>query len=879
MNTKLVEMANQKFLSKEYLEAKYLYLKCNENYNKSLFDANIYLCEKKLKEEDSFDYFNLEPKYLDSRYFYGVIEDNSSIKHKELVSIIITSCNKYQYIERAVNSALSQNKVNVEILVVDDGSTDGSVSLLSEIKKINKRKSIKIISLLRNFGLFYARNIGLESCNGEFVTFLDADDIMAPHFVSTQLSYLKENKGAVAIKCKERYWNLDYSKALSGVSPVERSLLWETRIVKKVGYYDSVRFDGSREFRCRVQKHFGTDAIIEIGEELYFSRVVSDESLSTNTSSKLYQIKEDKIIEKLSKSRVKYRNNFNNWQDGDEQLFIDFPLRKRSFELGSKSQNASRSINQRVVGAIASFPPREKSLKTTISCILPQIDELRVYLNNYSRTPGFLKHEKIKVFRSEDANGDLRDNGKFYNLSDDDAYFFTFDDDIIYPNNYVSTMVHYIEVLNRSSVVGVHGVIFPSCRLSRLKERKVFHFSSSQQGCFVDLLGTGTTAWHSSLFKPSLEDFKETGSCDLWFSLKVNLLKIPMFSVPREENWIYEPVSNQVSLWREASKKPDRFLNNYNNYLKPVLDKCKNRLKMESHLLNSYPPEVLEFSGIGLNCFRPNANPYRKGYIEIGGADGSDLSFMKPFCHFSIVVNGWNCKRYVDACLRSIAEQELGDYTFEVILVDDGSDDGTFEKLMSSTILPHSSIICVQKNTGPAFARHAGIKSISDPDSIIVLVDLDDALERNALKKVSEVYKTNPNCMMTIGNWIDQNGVINPQGFYTNEEIDMKITRRVEEFNATHLRTFKRKLYNIIDDEDLQDENGHWLRYCTDVALMYPLMDACNASQISFIKEPIYKYTRGHSNGTVSRYGRPNKIKILEYIKKKEVKKTANNLM
>ncbi|WP_289475117.1 hypothetical protein, partial [Klebsiella pneumoniae] len=68
--------------------------------------------------------------------------------------------------------------------------------------------------------------------------------------------------------------------------------------------------------------------------------------------------------------------------------------------------------------------------------------------------------------------------------------------------------------------------------------------------------------------------------------------------------------------------------------------------------------------------------------------------------------------------------------------------------------------------------------------------------------------------------------------------------REVELFNATHLRTFRRVLYDAISPEDLLDQHGKWIETCTDVALMYPLLDQCWSNEVEFISEPIYRYNR-----------------------------------
>jgi glycosyltransferase involved in cell wall biosynthesis len=210
-------------------------------------------------------------------------------------------------------------------------------------------------------------------------------------------------------------------------------------------------------------------------------------------------------------------------------------------------------------------------------------------------------------------------------------------------------------------------------------------------------------------------------------------------------------------------------------------------------------------------------------------------------------------------------------------LIDDGSDDGTYEKLAASAILPCARLIHINQNMGPAHARHVGISAITNPDTIVVLVDMDDALEPQALRVVANRYQSNPRCLMTVGNWRDQNGRLNPQNFYTADELNNQRIREVECFNATHLRTFRRKLYDAIREEDLLDQQGRWLETCTDVALMYPLLDQCWADEVEFISEPIYRYNRQHCNGTLARFGKLHKAERLAWLKSKRPKERFNS--
>lgn len=537
----------------------------------------------------------------------------------------------------------------------------------------------------------------------------------------------------------------------------------------------------------------------------------------------------------------------------------------RIFDRGSAGASPE---NQRRVGALASFPPRRESLRAAVESILPQLDELNIYLNNYDDVPAFLLHPKIRVARSHQAAGDLRDNGKFYALPEgSDAYIFTLDDDIIYPPDYVTEMIRHIELLGRAGIVGVHGVIFPEGEFVDLRQRTVFKFDKASEGRFVDLLGTGTTAWHSSTLKVGLQDFGTTGVCDLWFARKAAGNEIPMYSVPRAERWLQSYMVFQNSLFREARKAPHLYFDVFRKEVLPALERSNVRKRVERHLATGFDHGDLAAVGMGIG---------RRRCEPVEPPACNEKPKRPQLVHFHIVVNGWNCRDFVESCLRSIASQQFGPYTYEVTLIDDGSNDGTFELLRASNYLPYARLLRIARNSGPAYARHMGIKTVGSPETVVALLDMDDSLEPHALKVVAERYLRNPRCLMTIGNWHDQNGKRNPQSFYSAEEINTRAIRRVREFNATHLRTFRRKLYDAVSEEDLVDAQGKWLETCTDVAIMFPLLDQCWADEVEFIHEPIYRYTRRHSLGTLARFGKSHKEERLEWLRTRAPKPKLN---
>jgi glycosyltransferase involved in cell wall biosynthesis len=106
------------------------------------------------------------------------------------VSVIIPTRNRRRFLGRAIRSALFQTGVELEVLVVDDGSTDGTEEMLSSVQNARLR-------YLRNavpVGVGAARNIGISRANGRWIAFLDDDDVWAPTKVAQQVEAMVTNR-------------------------------------------------------------------------------------------------------------------------------------------------------------------------------------------------------------------------------------------------------------------------------------------------------------------------------------------------------------------------------------------------------------------------------------------------------------------------------------------------------------------------------------------------------------------------------------------------------------------------------------------------------------------------------------------------------------
>jgi len=105
------------------------------------------------------------------------------------ISVIIPVYNCEEYISDTIDSLLNQTYRDFEIILVDDGSTDNSCKLIKEMPD----RRIKLFFNDRNRGIAYTRNKGVELSNGEFIAFLDDDDIALPYRFEHQVTYMNEH--------------------------------------------------------------------------------------------------------------------------------------------------------------------------------------------------------------------------------------------------------------------------------------------------------------------------------------------------------------------------------------------------------------------------------------------------------------------------------------------------------------------------------------------------------------------------------------------------------------------------------------------------------------------------------------------------------------
>lgn len=113
------------------------------------------------------------------------------VNQSPLISIITACYNSEKFIGETIRSVLSQTYTNWELIIVDDCSSDNSVTIIETFSHTNS--SIKLIKNTSNKGVAVARNTATKAAKGQYIAFLDSDDVWKPHKLQTQINFMVEN--------------------------------------------------------------------------------------------------------------------------------------------------------------------------------------------------------------------------------------------------------------------------------------------------------------------------------------------------------------------------------------------------------------------------------------------------------------------------------------------------------------------------------------------------------------------------------------------------------------------------------------------------------------------------------------------------------------
>lgn len=188
---------------------------------------------------------------------------------------------------------------------------------------------------------------------------------------------------------------------------------------------------------------------------------------------------------------------------------------------------------------LATYPKRRDQLEVTVKSLLPQMDEVRVYLNEYTEVPDFLNHSKVSYAIHGKNHGDA---GKFWWLDKVvHGTIFICDDDIIYPPDYAERMNERLDHYKGKPVVGLHGVWINEPVTSYYKDRRKINFQEAlDKDVYCHLLATNSIAVRAGRIKCSMRDFPVSNYADPFFAVLTQTQSIPCIAVSRQHRWLQQ---------------------------------------------------------------------------------------------------------------------------------------------------------------------------------------------------------------------------------------------------------------------------------------------------------------------------------------------------
>jgi len=165
------------------------------------------------------------------------------------VSVVVPTYNRQDAVATAIRSILAQTESDLEVIVVDDGSTDGTCKVVEDLRDGRVNYFYKI-----NGGAASARNLGLSKCEGEYVAFLDSDDFWPENYLEVMVSHLENNGEFGAVYSPITVVYPDGSKVKSYKMPKDKSgwitldlfrrgFIWPSAVVFRSSVWEDFYFD------------------------------------------------------------------------------------------------------------------------------------------------------------------------------------------------------------------------------------------------------------------------------------------------------------------------------------------------------------------------------------------------------------------------------------------------------------------------------------------------------------------------------------------------------------------------------------------------------------------------------------------------------------
>lgn len=267
----------------------------------------------------------------------------SPVHGEKKVSIIMPIFNANGRVHIAIESLLAQSYQNIEIIAVDDCSTDNTFDILKRFEKQDAR--IKAVQVLENGGAYAARNYGLKFAKGELITTHDSDDWSHPQKIAAQVGYLDSHPTVMGcathwVRAQDNlFFTQNWRPGGCLTHWSHSSFMFRRKVLDTIGEWDHVNIGGDTEYICRMQTEFGKESFAKIHAEIPLAFALDEESSLTRT-------KATHVRTVYFGLRHIYREIYAWWHKYQKNITLSDAKKKRAFPA---PQNMFKRISDELV--------------------------------------------------------------------------------------------------------------------------------------------------------------------------------------------------------------------------------------------------------------------------------------------------------------------------------------------------------------------------------------------------------------------------------------------------------------------------------------------------------------------------------------------------
>lgn len=728
-----------------------------------------------------------------------------------LVSVIMTVHQWNDAFPLAVNSILTQTHANIELIVVDDHSPKDDVvmydNLLTDPRIIRLR-------MPENVGTYACRNEGLRVMKGAFVTFADSDDWNHPQRIGNAIKLMETRSLDVVLG---RYVRMSRNgEALFNGGRLSRFSLVTMMLRSSMLRRHAFEFDGRA--RVSADSELFERIRIKLGPERILRHNLLDlvalhhsDSLTGGGaqaigwtgpgSDRMRYVAEYRRFHAALQHRSELNSSLLACSSPTASVFHPkpSPLAQRlrtayglEYTEPTKKGGGSNK-NDPITVFMATYPGGFDNVGNAVRSLLQQslaIGKIVLHVNGTRRPPRLPKDPRLVVHLSKENHAD---NGKFVHMAGVKGYVLTADDDINYPANYVERMIHEVDAHDRKALVGVHGATLPYgppfSRWSQYTSMRRSHVFGVEHGSRipVDIIGTGTMAFHSDVGLPDAEEMDTQRMVDLHVAVWASEQGIPMRMIPRPRNWMVEfEAPDQERIWQQT--KQDKTLQH-----EMLLVLGRN----ETWGRPAIGPFTLLRSP--LTAFSAWTNREIPPTLELPSIKAWPALSEQPLV--TIYIPAYNVSEYIEASVDSALAQTYPN--IEVCVHNDGSTDDTLSVLRKKYRKNPKVHIGTATNKGIGGASNQAIGA--GQGELILQLDGDDTIEPETVELLVEAIR--PGHVCAYGNFCR----VNPDGSPIDdgwEEPQFSRERLLRSMIVHPPRLFRRDAWGAIGQHDEQLTNA-----------------------------------------------------------------------